>query len=78
MVDMLADPQYQARGMFEEVSINGNTLKIPAMVPKLSDTPGRTDWPGPEEVGAHNKEVLGGLLGYSDDQLAALETDGII
>ena len=78
VVDMLADPQYQARGMFEEVAINGDTLKIPAMVPKLSETPGRTDWPGPEAVGAHNQEVLGGLLGYSDDQLAALQADGII
>ena len=32
--DMMADPHYQARGMFETVEINGQPLKIPAMTPK--------------------------------------------
>ena len=77
VVDMLADAQYNARGMFEEVDINGETLKIPAMVPRLSDTPGRTDWPG-ADVGAHNQEVYGGLLGISDENLERLRNDGII
>ena len=44
--DMLEDPQYQSRGMFEQVEINGEPLKIPAILPKLEATPGRTDWPG--------------------------------
>ncbi len=77
VVDMLDDPQYQAREMFETVQINGEDLKIPAIVPKLSDTPGRTDWPGPD-VGAHNDEVLGGVLGLSSDELADLRARGII
>ena len=77
VVDMLDDPQYQAREMFETVQINGEDLKIPAIVPKLSDTPGRTDWPGPD-VGAHNHEVLGGVLGLSADELADLRARGII
>ena len=54
--DMMADEHYQARGLFEEVDVSGNTLKIPALVPKLSETPGRTDWAGPE-VGAFNDEI---------------------
>jgi crotonobetainyl-CoA:carnitine CoA-transferase CaiB-like acyl-CoA transferase len=74
---MFADEHFQARDLFEEVSINGKTLKIPGMVPKLSETPGRTDWAGPE-VGAYNKEVLGGLLGMSDDEMKKLQRDGII
>jgi len=77
VVDMLADPHFNARGLFEEVQVNGQPLKIPAMMPFLSETPGRTDWPGPT-VGAHNDEVLGSLLGYGSDELTALSRDGVI
>jgi crotonobetainyl-CoA:carnitine CoA-transferase CaiB-like acyl-CoA transferase len=77
VVDMLADEHFNARGLFEEVDVNGTSLKIPAMVPKLSRTPGRTDWAGPE-VGAYNDEILGGLLGFSDDELKSMQDQGII
>ena len=77
VADMLADPHFNARGLFEEVKVNGETLKIPAMMPFLSETPGRTDWPGPT-VGEHNAEVLGTLLGYGPDELKALSRDGVI
>ncbi|HAU02357.1 MAG TPA: carnitine dehydratase, partial [Porticoccaceae bacterium] len=46
--DMLADPHFNQRGLFEQVEINGQPLKIPAIMPKLAGTPGATDWPGPE------------------------------
>jgi len=75
--DMMADEHYQARGLFEEVDVNGKKLKIPAMVPKLSKTPGRTDWAGPE-VAAFNQEIYGGLLGLSAQEMADLEEHGII
>ncbi|MEO7386563.1 MAG: CoA transferase, partial [Gammaproteobacteria bacterium] len=77
VVDMLADPHFNARGLFETVQVNGEPLTIPAMMPFLSATPGRTDWPGPA-VGAHNQEILGSLLGYGADELAALSRDGVI
>ena len=77
VADMLADPHFNARGLFEEVQVNGETLKIPAMMPFLSATPGRTEWPGPT-VGEHNAEVLGSLLGYNPDELEALSRDGVI
>jgi len=77
VADMLADEHFNARGLFEEVEVNGKPLKIPGMVPKFSDTPGRTDWPGPE-VGAFNDEILGGLLGISADEREKLKDDGII
>jgi crotonobetainyl-CoA:carnitine CoA-transferase CaiB-like acyl-CoA transferase len=77
VVDMMDDPQYQARGMFETVEVNGEELKIPAMVPKLSDTPGRTDWPGPD-VGAHNDEIYGSVLGLSQADMAELKARGVI
>jgi crotonobetainyl-CoA:carnitine CoA-transferase CaiB-like acyl-CoA transferase len=62
--------------MFEEVEVGGRPLKIPAVVPKLSRTPGRTEWPGPA-LGAHNREVLGGLLGLSDEEIEELTRAGI-
>ena len=69
--DMMDDPHYNARGMFETVEIDGKPLKIPAIMPKLSRTPGETQWPG-AAIGEHNNEILGGLLGLSDEEIAAL------
>lgn len=77
VVDMMKDEHFIARGLFEEIEYNGKKLKVPGGVPKLSATPGRTDWPG-AEIGAHNDEILGGLLGMSDDERKRLEADGII
>jgi len=77
VVDMMADEHFQARGLFEEIEYNGKKLKVPGMVPKLSDTPGRTDWAG-AEVGAFNDEILGGLLGMSDEERSKLTDEGII
>ena len=70
--DMVNDPHYQARGMFEEVEVGGRPLKIPAMTPKLLGTPGGTEWPGPA-LGAHSVDVLKTVLGRSDDEIAALQ-----
>ena len=36
----MSDPHYNARGMFETVEIDGEPLQIPAILPKLSETPG--------------------------------------
>ena len=77
VADMFSDPHFKARGLFEEVDVNGRPLKIPAMVPKFSDTPGRTDWAGPG-VGAFNEEIYGELLGLGEEELAALEAKGIL
>ena len=75
--DMMNDPHYKARGMFEEVEVGGRPLKLPAMSPQLSGTPGGTEWPGPE-VGSHNAEVLKSLLGKTDADIEALKADGTI
>jgi len=77
VADMMVDPHYIARGLFEQVDVNGQPLKIPAMVPKLSDTPGRTDWPGPE-VGAFNDAIYGELLGLSPEDIVALKDKGVV
>ncbi len=77
VADMVDDPQYNARGLFETVEAGGEPLKIPAIVPKLDRTPGATLWPGPE-LGAHNREVYVGALGLDEAELRSLEEDGIV
>jgi crotonobetainyl-CoA:carnitine CoA-transferase CaiB-like acyl-CoA transferase len=75
--DMMRDAQFNARGMFETVRVDGDPLKIPAIVPRLENTPGETLWPGPA-IGEHNEEILGGQLGYSREEIARLAADGVI
>jgi crotonobetainyl-CoA:carnitine CoA-transferase CaiB-like acyl-CoA transferase len=77
VADMMADPHFNARGMFESVDVNGKPLKIPAIPPLLGETPGRTDAPGPA-LGAHTDEVLEGLLGVSGAARAELRAAGVI
>ena len=75
--DMMADEHYKARGLFERVEINGKPLDIPAIIPKLQRTPGQTRWSGPE-LGEHNEEVLGDILGLSEGALAELRDKGVM
>ena len=43
--------------MIEEVEVeNLGKLKMPGIVPKFSETPGKIKWPGPK-FGEHNDEV---------------------
>ncbi len=77
VADMMEDEHFKARNLFEKVEVNGEPLTIPAMRPLMNDTPGRTDWPGPE-LGAHNEEVLGSLLGLSDEELKTMKNNGTI
>lgn len=78
VADIFADPQYAARG--NVVSIEDprvGTLAAPNVVPVLSATPGRINSLGPA-LGAHNTEILEGLLALSQEQLAAFKKDGVV
>ena len=75
--DMVNDEHYNARGMFETVEIDGKPLKIPAILPKLQGTPGRTDFPG-GQIGSHNDEVFRDILALGDEELAQLKEEGVI
>lgn len=77
VADMFNDPHFHARGLFEQVEINGKPLRIPAMMPKLDGTPGRTRWPGPA-MGSHNEEVLRDGLGLDAGTWEALKKTGVI
>jgi crotonobetainyl-CoA:carnitine CoA-transferase CaiB-like acyl-CoA transferase len=75
--DMAEDPHFQARDLFEKVEVNGDTLTIPGMAPKLVGTPGSTQWPGPT-LGQHTDEVLSQLLAFNEERITALKEDAVI
>ena len=75
--DIVGDPQYLAREMIRQVTLpDGAPLRVPGVVPKLSDTPGELEWVGPR-LGEHNDEVLG-RLGYSPADIASLRSRGVV
>jgi crotonobetainyl-CoA:carnitine CoA-transferase CaiB-like acyl-CoA transferase len=64
--------------MLLETEIEGiGTVKMPGLVPKLSETPGQVEWYG-GPLGAHNEEVYGGLLGLSTEEIERLSEEGVI
>jgi crotonobetainyl-CoA:carnitine CoA-transferase CaiB-like acyl-CoA transferase len=69
VADMAADPHFNARGLFQSVEIDGRPLKIPAITPLLSETPGATRTPGPK-LGEHTDEVLRSMAGATETELA--------
>ncbi len=76
--DIMQDEQYQAREMIVESEIEGiGPVKMPGLVPKLSETPGEVEWYG-GSLGAHNEDVYGGLLGLPPDELGRLSDEGAI
>ena len=78
VADQAQDPHFKARGLFEDVTLpDGERVTVTTFAPQLSETPGGTEWPGPP-LGAHNRDVYGGLLGLSDDELALLQSRGVI
>jgi crotonobetainyl-CoA:carnitine CoA-transferase CaiB-like acyl-CoA transferase len=76
--DIVEDEQYHARDMLLETEIEGiGTVKMPGLVPKLSETPGGVEWYG-GPLGAHNEEVYGGLLGLSTEEIERLSEEEVI
>lgn len=75
--DMMSDPQFLARKMFEQHAFaDGTPIKLPAITPKLSETPGETKWLGPA-LGEHTDDVLK-TLGYDEAGIAELRRDGVV
>ncbi|MDF3035374.1 MAG: CoA transferase [Paucimonas sp.] len=75
--DMMSDAQFLARNMFEQHAFkDGTPIKLPAVTPKLSETPGETKWLGPQ-LGEHNCEVLSSL-GYTEEDMENLRREGVI
>jgi len=77
IADIFDDPQYRARHNVHMGESRIGPLAVPNVVPKLSATPGEIKWLG-EGLGAHNEEILCGLLGLERDALEELRTLGVI
>ncbi|KKC25235.1 carnitine dehydratase [Sphingomonas sp. SRS2] len=77
--DIAADPQYRERGMVREVAdpLFGGTVLQPGVVPHFCGEPAAIRWAGPA-LGAHNDEILQGLLGLGADEVADLRAEGVI
>ncbi len=77
IADIVSDMQYQARGMIEKHSLGENeSVLLPGITPKLSETPGRTRWIGPK-LGEHTAEILA-AIGYDTAAQTALRKRNII
>jgi formyl-CoA transferase len=77
IADIARDPQYLAREMIRQFTLaDGTSLKLPGVVPKLSETPGDVNWVGPE-LGAHTEEVLR-AHGYDGDAIAELRRKKVV
>ncbi|MDD5247728.1 MAG: CaiB/BaiF CoA-transferase family protein [Rhodocyclaceae bacterium] len=75
--DMFRDPQYLARAMLETAKLpDGREFRMPGIVPKLSATPGGTQWLGPQ-LGEHTDAILA-ELGFSSDEIAAMRSGGAV
>jgi crotonobetainyl-CoA:carnitine CoA-transferase CaiB-like acyl-CoA transferase len=78
IADIFQDPHYEARETITSVEHPTlGPLKMPNVIPRLCETPGRIDHPGPE-LGAHNREIYLGELGLTEAALEELTRDGIV
>jgi formyl-CoA transferase len=77
VADMMDDAQFIARGMIERHMLSdGSSIRLPGIVPKLSATPGDTQWLGPS-LGAHTDEVLQ-AIGFDAQRRDDLRARGVI
>jgi formyl-CoA transferase len=76
--DMMADAHFRAREAIVEVDHpDFGPMRMQNVAPRLSETPGKVRHVGPE-LGQHNSEVLGGILGLSAERQDALRAAGIV
>ena len=79
IADIAKDPHYRERKMIRYMNDDAlGEIAVPGIAPRLTETEGDIAWLGPQELGSHNKEIYGSLLGISDSELDELSNDGII
>ncbi|KIH84842.1 CaiB/BaiF CoA transferase family protein [Pseudomonas batumici] len=77
VADIVADPHYQARDMLLDAQLPGGVrVKMPGIVPKLSETPGVVNWQGPS-LGQHTHDILDGL-GLTEADIERLKAEGVV
>ena len=77
IADIFEDPQYRARGNIKLTDSRAGEIAVPAVVPRLSGTPGEIRWLG-EGVGAQNEEIFKELLELSGAEIDDLRAAGVI
>ena len=76
--DLAEDPHLLARKTL--VAIDDpelGTLRMPDVLPKLSETPGKINYAG-LPMGVHNKEIYQERLGLTDAEMEELKAEGVI
>jgi crotonobetainyl-CoA:carnitine CoA-transferase CaiB-like acyl-CoA transferase len=77
VADIVNDPHYLAREMIIAAELPGElSVKMPGIVPKMSETPGIARWSGPE-LGQHTDAVLA-ELGKTELEIQDLRRRGIV
>jgi crotonobetainyl-CoA:carnitine CoA-transferase CaiB-like acyl-CoA transferase len=77
VADIVSDAHYQARDMLLEAQLPGGaSVKMPGIVPKLSETPGEVRWQGPA-LGEHTASVLESL-GFEAGEVERLRAEGAV
>ncbi|VUX47141.1 Succinyl-CoA--L-malate CoA-transferase beta subunit [Candidatus Defluviicoccus seviourii] len=79
IADIFGDRQFHARRNLVSIDAEdvGETIIVPNVIPRLSETPGRIETLGPR-LGEHTEEVLKSVLGVSDAEIASLRKKRVI
>jgi crotonobetainyl-CoA:carnitine CoA-transferase CaiB-like acyl-CoA transferase len=77
--EMLSDPHFAAREAIIKIETERyGSIKMQNAFPKLSATPSGVRSPAPSQVGQHNAEIYGALLGMDTAALTALAENNVI
>ena len=79
IADIFGDRQFHARRnlvAIDEPDL-GETIIVPSVIPRLSETPGEIRHLGPK-LGQHTDEVLTGLLGLDEQKISELRRKRVI
>ncbi|BBY57092.1 CaiB/BaiF CoA transferase family protein [Mycolicibacterium sarraceniae] len=80
VAEVVTDPQLVSRGMIADHWDEriGRNVKGPGVVPVLSESPGTIRSAGSSRPGQHNTEIYADLLGLAADEIADLESQGVL
>ncbi|MBU6252744.1 MAG: CoA transferase [Alphaproteobacteria bacterium] len=77
--EMLEDPHFEARQSLVDVETpRWGKIKMQNAFPRLSDTPSTIRTPAPVEIGQHNAEIYGDLLGMDAEEMDRLKAANAI